>query len=108
MGVPLIPKLKTVSYTITLPAELLERLSKAPVGEGGWQSLIKAIQTQITGNKLELPQALLDQMIPKATKYGAGGYQGVIRWILCLLLAEHQATILGQSTTIKESVKGAA
>jgi len=101
MGVPLIPKHKTVSYTITMPVELAERLSKAPTGEGGWQNLINDIRSQVDGDKLELSQALLDRMIPMATKYGAGGYQGVIRWILCLLLAEHQTVILGASTKIK-------
>lgn len=102
MGVPLMPKVKTVSYTITMPKELQERMQKAPTGTGGWQNLMVDLQSQVEGDKLELSQALLDRMVPMATKYGGGGYQGVIRWILCLLLAEHQGAILGESQTLKQ------
>jgi hypothetical protein len=101
MGVPLMPKVKTLSYTIAMPVELRDRLAKPVTGEGGWQTLLRDIQSQVDGDALELSQALLDRMIPMATKYGAGGYQGVIRWILCLLLAQHQTAILGASQTLK-------
>jgi hypothetical protein len=109
MGAKLIPqslKIKTISYTITMPAELKARLTVEgfPKGQGGWQSLVKGIQSQIDGDTLELSQGLLDSMIPKATEYGAGGYQSLIRWILCLLLAQHGPAILGKSETIKDKV----
>lgn len=112
MGATLLPqgiKVKTLTYTITMPAELKERLSKPVTGQGGWQSLVTDMQSQMDGDELELSQALLDKMIPMATKYGAGGYQGLIRWVLCLLLAQHQETVIGKSTGIKETqAKGAA
>jgi len=111
MGVQLIPqtlKIKTLSYTIVMPAELQTRMAKPVTGEGGWQSLMKGLQAHVDGSHLELPQALLIKMVPMATQYGAGGYQGVIRWILCLLMAQHSDAILGKAETLKDAAKGAA
>lgn len=104
MGVQLLPqslKVKTVTYTIVLPAELRDRIAKPITGKGGWQSLMGQIQSQMDGDTLELPQSILTAMIPKATVYGAGGYQGVIRWILCLLLEQHTEALIGKPETLK-------
>lgn len=103
-GVPLIPKVTTKHYLIVLPSELAERLSKPVTGKGGWQSLLKDIQGQrdpSTPLALELPESLLHRMIPYAVKFGSGGYQGLIRWILCLVLEQHHETILGTPQTLK-------
>lgn len=113
MGAQLLPqsvKVKTLSYTIVMPAELKERLAKPVTGTGGWQSLMTDMQSQVEGDELELSQALLEKMIPLATKYGAGGYQGLIRWVLCLLLAQHTEAVIGSGVNLKAHVgqKGAA
>ncbi len=103
MGVSLLPKsagVKTLSYTITMPPQLVERMKQAPKGVGGWQSLMTDLQSQVEGTQLEVSQTLLAKMIPMATNYGAGGYQGVIRWILCLLLAQHTDALIGVPQTL--------
>lgn len=104
MGVQLLPqslKVKTVTYTIVMPPELRDRLAKPVTGKGGWQTLMNQIASQVDGDTLELPQSILTAMIPKATMHGAGGYQGVIRWILSLLLAQHMETLIGKPETLK-------
>ena len=110
MGAKLLPqslKIKTLSYTIVMPSELQARLNKPgfPKGEGGWQTLVREMQSQMDGEKLELSQTLLNKMVPLATQYGAGGYQGLIRWVLCLLLAQHQGAVLGEPQSLKDQMK---
>lgn len=109
MGAKLIPqtvKVKTITYVIDFDKvpggqALKARLNGFTVkGEGGWQSLMTEIKSQVDGDTLELPQALFAKMIDKATAYGSGGYQGVIRWILCVLLAQHSEAILGVPQTL--------
>lgn len=109
MGVQLLPqslKVKTVTYTIVMPPALRDRLAKPLTGKGGWQSLMAQIKSQVDGDTLELPQSILSAMIPKATMHGAGGYQSLIRWILCLLLAQHTEALIGKPETLKGAAKG--
>lgn len=104
MGVQLLPqslKVKTLSYTITMPVELRDRILAPTSGKGGWQTLMASLRSQVEGETLELPQVILTKMIPLATKHGAGGYQSVIRWILCLLLAQHMEALIGTPQTLK-------
>lgn len=106
MGVQLLTKpqtlqVKTLTYTIVLPPELKARLAKGATGKGGWQTLLNQIASQVDGDTLELPQSILTNMIDKATAHGAGGYQGVMRWILCLLLAQHMDALIGTPETLK-------
>jgi hypothetical protein len=111
MGVSLLAKpqalpVKTLSYTITLPPELVIRLAKPVTGKGGWQTLMHQIVSQVENDTLELSQGILTEMITKATKHGAGGYQSVIRWILCLLLAQHTTALIGKPETLKALAGG--
>lgn len=107
-GVPVIPKITTKSYTITLPPELTIRLLKPVTGPGGYQGLMRDLQEHVEGDTLELPESLLDRCIAYGGKANEGGFQTVIRWILCLVLAQHKQAILGTPQTLKgmNGVKG--
>lgn len=100
-GVPLLPGVKTKHYAIVLPGPLAERLTKPVTGQGGWQDLLKDLGAHVDGLTLELPESLMHRMIPYAVKFGSGGYQGIIRWILCLVLEQHHTSILGVPETLK-------
>jgi hypothetical protein len=123
-GVVLMPaKFKTKHYTIKLPPELAARLKKPPTGQGGWQSLINEVRLHCTftpgtpagggevtiaaGGVLTLPDPLFRKLIPKATVYGSGGWQNMIRWVLCLVLEQCTEAVLGEAQTLKSMVKGA-
>lgn len=88
----------TKTFQVMLPSELTARLVQPVTGAGGWQSLMKDIQASLQpldgGASLALPATLVQRMIPYATKYGSGGYQGIVRWILCLVLDKYQGTLL--------------
>jgi len=100
-GVPVIPKIVTKSYTITLPGELTVRLLRPVTGPGGYQGLMRDLQEHVEGDSLEMPDSLLDRCIQYGGKANEGGYQSVIRWILCLVLLQHKAAILGTPQTLK-------
>lgn len=98
----------TKHYLITLPPELHARLRQPVKGEGGWQNLLQDLQdhTDPVALEAEIPEALMHRMIPYAVKFGSGGYQGIIRWVLCLVLQQHEAGILGTSKTLAQQVGG--
>jgi hypothetical protein len=87
-------------YAIVLPVACYERLLKPTKGQGGWQTLIGQLQTMAVHTAdvpmMQLPEAMLHRLIPAAVKYGSGGYQSLIRWILCLVLEQHRLDILGK------------
>lgn len=111
VGIPLMPKLTVKHYTVVLPVELGQRLTKPVTGQGGWQSLVTDIQAHVEAQDqpvgipvlytLELPEGLMHRMIPYAVKFGSGGYQSMIRWILCLVLEQHRTDILGEPIVLK-------
>lgn len=106
-GIPLVPKLTTKHYPITLPTELHTRL-RAPIkGDGGWQTLMRVLQEHTDADvpTAEIPEQLMHRLIPYAVKFGSGGYQSLIRWVLCLILEQHEGVILGQPKTLKEQVQ---
>src|SRR5437667_3601480 len=96
-GLPLIPKLTTKHYAISLPTELHTRLRQPITGTGRWQGLLKDLQEHTDPDKAEaeIPETLMHRMIPYAVKFGSGGYQSIIRLILCLILEQHEGVILG-------------
>lgn len=108
-GVVLMPgKIKTKHYVVTLPAELHGRLMKPVKGEGGWQNLMKELQlhTQLAELTVTLPDPLFRKMIPYATGNHSGGFQNVVRWLLCCLLEQHGQELLGEAPSLKSMVKG--
>jgi hypothetical protein len=105
-----VPVGKTPIYPIVLPPELRDRIVKPVKGAGGWQTLMTDIQGHTDGPGLtaEIPDALLRRLIPYAVEFGSGGYQGVIRWILCLVLAQHMPQLIGEGTTLMSLAKAKA
>lgn len=97
------------TFKVQLPSELTARLVQPVTGAGGWQSLLKDIQACLEagegGAALVMPSTLLERMIPYAIKFGSGGYQGIIRWIICLVVAEYQTLLIpvsaGTGVTLK-------
>lgn len=106
VGAPLAPKFSTKFWSIYVPIDLNDRLRKPVPGEGGWQSLLTDLQCHLDPEKpiMELPDKLMRRMIPYAVKFGGGGYQSVIRWILCLVLEQHLAEILGQPNGLHQII----
>ncbi len=84
------------TYPVTLPSPLHARLLKPVAGVGGWQTLMGQLRdcTLPDVPVCMVPHSLLVTMIPKAVVHGSGGYQGVIRWLLCLVLEQHQGSLL--------------
>jgi len=73
---------------LALPIALGARLEKEVKGQGGWQTLLTLIRSQTfkIGDgeyRLKVDPTLLQQMIHYSVKHGSGGYQSLIRWILC-------------------------
>ncbi len=105
-GVPLLGTAGTV-YPVIVPAELADKIKKPVTGMGGWQRLMMELSaltiygpgpdpsTGIIAWTITLTPHMMDRLITKAVKHGSGGYQAVIRWIVCLALSQHKAKILG-------------
>lgn len=83
-------------YQVSLPHDLHAKLLKPITGVGGWQSLMSELRAVTLTDQpvIMLPRVLLLTLIHKSVAHGSGGYQGVIRWLLCLTLAQHQGAIL--------------
>lgn len=94
LGAPAVPK---AEFSITLPPDLHTRLRK-PVtgGSGGWQSLMADlyVSTEAESPVCHITHQTLGKLVAYAVKHGSGGYQGVIRHVLCLVVAQHN-TVLG-------------
>ncbi len=96
----MVPAPVTVSYVVTIPADLADVLSKPPTGKGGWQSLLADVKAHVyaygdqEGHYLVVTPAMYARLVPYAVKFGGGGYQARIRHILCLLLAQHGPALL--------------
>lgn len=78
-------------YSITLPAELWARLRKQPTGSGGWQSLMIDLFacTEPDEAICHISPQMLGRLINMSVKHGSGGYQGVVRHLICLVMAQH-------------------
>lgn len=92
------------TFTIVPPQELTMRLIQPVKGAGGWQSLMTDLQhclqvSATEGPKLTIPASLLSRMIPYSVKFGSGGYQGIIRWVICLVVESHANLLLTQGET---------
>ena len=94
-----------MEYLIHLPEkctlQLSRYLSKPSHTIGyGWQTLVRDLGARTTLHietrtaTLRLEDEFIHRLIPPAVKYGSGGYQSLIRWILCLLLEQHRAVLV--------------
>lgn len=66
-----------VSISITVPlSEQAKELFRRPVtGEGGFQSLLRKLQQQVSPDGLVLYLADVEQVARYAREYGSGGFQ---------------------------------
>lgn len=108
IGVPLLGSQATI-YTVTLPPDLTAKIAKPVTGMGGWQRAMIDLQGHVTTSQTQDPETgtvitigtltltphTLDRLIQLSVKHGSGGYQAVIRHVVCLTLAQHKAAILG-------------
>lgn len=78
---------------VAIPQELYGKLSLPVKGQGGWQSVVQAIASQTTFGvetgtaTVTLYPALTKRLISYSIKFGGGGYQTMIRHLLCCYLA---------------------
>jgi hypothetical protein len=63
-------------YTVQLTPEEAKLVRRPVVGEGGWQSLQKELQSRLKpDNKITLPKYLVQRARRYATEYGSGGWE---------------------------------
>lgn len=60
---------------VQLNREDLELLMRPVAGQGGWQSLLRKLQKQITGNTLTLTEDDSRRILRYILSYGSGGWQ---------------------------------
>ena len=62
--------------TLSLPDDVINNLMKPVIGEGGYQSFISELQTQISGNTIEIKTASqAEKIIRYSEEYGKGGFE---------------------------------
>lgn len=75
-----------VKIVIALTPDELEKLSRPVQGQGGFQSLLRHIQSQlINQSQLELQLDDVRQIARYRAKYGGGGFQGRLEAVLSAL-----------------------
>lgn len=75
-----------------LPVELAAKLAKPVTGQGGWQTMLAMLQGYMADfngtTYMSLPDSYVTgKLVPLTVKYGGGGYQSMVRHIVCLWLA---------------------
>jgi hypothetical protein len=69
--------------TIPLSPEELEKIRLPVVGEGGLQSLLRALQKQIgPDGRLSVTPAQIERILRYSQSYGSGGFQGRLQGVL--------------------------
>jgi hypothetical protein len=102
---------------VAIPYDLAQSILNKPSTGGGWQALMGELQkvlvaapadptvpvaigSILTGpftHVLNLTPVLLNKLVDKATLYGpGGGYQGVMKSIVCLAVKQHPGQILNE------------
>jgi hypothetical protein len=70
---------------VDLSVAALQALGKPVVGQGGFQSLLRQLQAQISDAALILTPALITKIVRYVKKYGQGGFQGRLDTVLAEL-----------------------
>jgi hypothetical protein len=90
---------------VVIPAQLYHMILSKPSTGGGWQSIMAQLQsglavghtsfepTAATIYVLHLSPWLLAKIVDKAT-IGSGGYQAVMRWVVCLAAKQHPGAVI--------------
>jgi hypothetical protein len=60
---------------IDLSREDLEHLMRPVAGQGGWQSLLRKLQRQVSENTLTLTESDSQKILRYILSYGSGGWQ---------------------------------
>lgn len=60
---------------IQLTEDDLEQLMRPVRGQGGWQSLVRRLQRQVSGNAVELSEQDQRRILHYLLSYGTGGWQ---------------------------------
>ena len=103
-GIDLVSAIGGTLFPIVLPEQLAAKISKPITGSGGWQKVMGDLQGQLTHQEgagdvlvpvLSLTPHLLDRITTLSVKHGGGGYQAVMRWIVCLAMDQHKSKLLG-------------
>jgi hypothetical protein len=86
--------------TITLPLQLAAKVMAPITGQGGWQSLQAVLQAGCKFGSdgvytLTMAPATISKLATYGTKFGGGGYQGTIRWILTCYVDQVVVKVLG-------------
>jgi len=84
----------TTGYSIVLPLQLAAKVMAPITGTGGWQTLQAGLQAQCVANgdgtyTLTVAVGTVHKLASYGSKYGGGGYQSTIRWIMTLLVGQH-------------------
>jgi len=108
-GVPLI---KATVVPVLIPYVLAQSIANKPTTGGGWQAIMGDLQAVLAPSMpqgpgvpeashiLNLTPYLLAKLVDKATAHGTtGGYQGILKSIVCLAVKQHPGKILGGGGT---------
>lgn len=67
---------------IDLADDDLEQLMRPVRGQGGWQSLVRRLQRQVSGHVIELSEEDQRRILHSLLSYGTGGWQDRIAAIV--------------------------
>jgi hypothetical protein len=70
------------TVTFKLPPEAAEALARPVVGQGGFQSLLRQLQSLLKDGDLTLTPELIAKMVRYVQDYGQGGFQGRLDTVL--------------------------
>lgn len=70
------------AQSVELSEETAAGLSQPVSGEGGFQSLVRALQSRLSGRFLEVDDDTREQIEHYAYDYGSGGWQDLLRQLL--------------------------
>jgi hypothetical protein len=72
----------TLSIRIVLSDEAVERLRRPVNGQGGFQSFLRSLQRNLDGHELTLTPAAVKRIANYVERYGDGGFQGRLAFVL--------------------------
>lgn len=76
----------TVSIRVVLPQVAIAKLQRPVNGQGGFQSLLRVLQSRIQNdNELILTPAMAAKIARYVQRYGSGGFQGRLDDVLDVL-----------------------
>lgn len=71
-----------LTIRVELGPEAIAALQRPVKGEGGFQHLLRKLQSQIDGTELVLTAELVEKIARYVARYGSGGFQGRLDTVL--------------------------